>query len=73
LTNEELFQLCDSDLVVRLHSTKNLSDTRTFLARFNQYLGNYLPSPELAKGFLAQYINRKLQSILKNGLLGEHT
>jgi hypothetical protein len=31
MTNEELFQLYDSDLVLRLHSPKNLSDTRKFL------------------------------------------
>ena len=41
MTNEELFQLYDGDLVLRLHSPKNLSDTRKFLTRFNQYLGNY--------------------------------
>jgi hypothetical protein len=41
MTNEGLFQLYDSDLILRLHSPKNLSDTRKFLARFNQYLGSY--------------------------------
>jgi len=65
MTNEELFQLYDSDLVLRLHSPKNLSDTRKFLNRFNQYLGNYPPSPELAKSFLAQYADRKPRTLYR--------
>jgi hypothetical protein len=43
LTNEKLFQLYDSDLVLRLHNTKNLSDTRKMLAKFKEYLGAYPP------------------------------
>jgi site-specific recombinase XerD len=65
MTNEGLFQLYDSDLVLRLHSPKNLSDTRKFLARFNQYLGNYPPSPDLSKSFLAQYANRKPRTLYR--------
>ena len=65
MTNEELFQLYDSDLVLRLHSPKNLSDTRKFLARFNQYLGSYPPSPELAKSFLSQYADRKPRTLYR--------
>jgi integrase len=65
MTNEGLFQLYDSDLVLRLHALKNLSDTRKFLARFNQYLGNYPPSPDLAKSFLAQYANRKPRTLYR--------
>jgi hypothetical protein len=59
LANEELFQLYESDLVLRLYSPENLSDTRKFLTGFKEYLSNYPPSPELAKGFLARCINRK--------------
>jgi len=65
MTNEGLFQLYDSDLVLRLHSPKNLSDTRKFLARFKQCLGNYPPSPELAKSFLAQYADRKPRTLYR--------
>ncbi len=63
--NEELFQLYDNDLVLRLHNTKNLSDTRKMLTRFKEYLGEYPPSPELAKGFLAQYTNRKPRTLYR--------
>jgi len=65
MNNEKLFQLYDSDLVLRLHSAKNLSDTRKFLARFNQHLNNYPPSPELAKSFLAQYADRKPRTLYR--------
>jgi hypothetical protein len=54
MTNEELFKLYDNDLVLRLHNVKNLSDTRKMLTRFKEYLSACPPSPELAKGFLAQ-------------------
>ncbi len=65
MTNEELFKLYDSDLVLRLHSPKNLSDTRKFLNRFNQYLGSYPPSPEIAKSFLAQKADRKPRTLYR--------
>ena len=65
MTNEELFQLYDSDLVLRLHSPKNLSDTRKFITRFNQYLGSYPPSPEIARSFLAQYADRKPRTLYR--------
>ncbi len=65
MANEELFQLYDSDLVLRLHSPKNLSDTRKFLTRFNQYLGSYPPSPEIAKSFLTQYADRKPRTLYR--------
>ena len=63
LANEELFALYDSELVLRLHAPKNLSDTRKFLSRFKEYLGSYPPSPELAKSFLAQYVDRKPRTL----------
>ncbi|MFC2006351.1 hypothetical protein ACFLVG_05325 [Chloroflexota bacterium] len=51
MTNDELFQLYDSDLMLRLHNVKNLSDTRKILTKFKQTLNDFPPSPELAKGF----------------------
>jgi integrase/recombinase XerD len=63
--NEELFTLYDSDLVLRLHNVKNLSDTRKILDKFTKYLGGFPPSPELAKGFLAQYANRKPRTLYR--------
>lgn len=63
--NEELLQIYDSDLVLRLRNPKNLSDTRKILARFKEHLGGFPPSPELAKGFLAQYANRKPRTLYR--------
>ena len=65
MTNVELFKLYDSDLILRLHSPKNLSDTRKFLTRFKEYLGSYPPSPEIAKSFLAQYADRKPRTLYR--------
>jgi len=65
MNNEDLFQLYDSDLVLRLHNEKNLSDTRKILTRSKKYLGSYPPSPELAKAFLAPYTNRKPRTLYR--------
>ena len=65
MNNDELLHLYDNDLILRLHNAKNLSDTRKLLDRFKQYLGDYPPSPELAKGFLAQYADRKPRTLYR--------
>ncbi|MFB0559310.1 MAG: tyrosine-type recombinase/integrase [Dehalococcoidales bacterium] len=65
MNNEDLFQLYDSDLVLRLHNAKNLADTRKILTRFREYLGDYPPSPELVKSFLAQYTDRKPRTLYR--------
>ena len=65
LQNDELFQLYDSDLIMRLHNAKNLNDTRKMLARFKDYLNGFPPSPELAKEFLAQYTNKAPRTLYR--------
>jgi integrase/recombinase XerD len=65
LNNEELFQLYDSDLVLRLRNAKNLSDTRKLLSRFKCHLNGFPPSPELAKASLAQYVDRKPRTLYR--------
>jgi integrase len=65
MTNDELFNIYDSDIVLRLHNAKNLSDTRKTLARFKDHLGQYPPSPELAKAFLAQFFDRKPRTLYR--------
>ena len=66
MTNEELFKLYDSELALRLHNAKNLSDTRKVLARFLlEYLKGYPPTPELAKAFLAQYADKKPRTLYR--------
>ncbi|MBA7468820.1 Tyrosine recombinase XerC [subsurface metagenome] len=65
LPNAELTRLYDSELVLKLHNPKNLRDTRTVLSHFMEYLGAYPPSPELAKGFLAKYADRKPRTLYR--------
>lgn len=65
LSNDDLFKLYDSDLVLRLRNAKNLSDTRKMLTRFKEYLNGYPPSPELAKGFLSQFASRKPRTLYR--------
>lgn len=65
MTNEDLFNLYDSDLVLRLHNAKNLIDTQKTLTRFREHLGGYPPSPELAKGFLAPYTKKSPRTLYR--------
>ena len=65
LNNDNLFELYDSDLVLRLRNAKNSSNTRKMLTRFKEYLNSYPPSPELAKGFLIQFTNRKPRTLYR--------
>ena len=58
MTNEEGFKQYDSELMLRLHNTKDLSDHRRMLDKFKEYIGGFPPTAELAKGFLSQYIDR---------------
>ena len=51
--------------MLRLHNAKNLGDTRKMLARFREYLNGVSLSPELAKGFLAQYADRKPRTLYR--------
>ena len=59
LPNDKLFSEYDNDLVLRIHNEKNLKWDRWLLAKFQDYIGNYPPTPELAKGFLVQFQDRK--------------
>jgi len=66
MQNEELFKLYDSELALRLHNAKNLSDTRKVLAHFLlEYLNGFPPNPELAKAFLAQYADKKPRTLYR--------
>jgi integrase/recombinase XerD len=58
LPNDKLFSEYDNDLVMRIHNEKNLKSDRWLLAQFQDYIGNYPPTPELAKGFLSKFKDR---------------
>ena len=59
MSNHDLFQRYDNELVLRLHSAKNLRDTRNKLTEFKDYLDGCPPSPDLAKAFLTRYADKQ--------------
>ncbi len=59
MTNDELFRQYDSELMLRLHNTRDLGDHRRMLHKFKEYVGAFPPTAELAKRFLSQFVNRK--------------
>ncbi len=62
MTNDQLFTLYESELMLRVRNARNLTYTKQVLARFKDYIGDYPPSPQLAKGFLAQFADRKART-----------
>jgi len=57
LSNDRLFAIYETDLIFRIRNHENLKNILNLLNRFKDFLGEYLPSLELAQGFLAQYTN----------------
>jgi integrase len=58
-SNPELFHLYDSQLGLRHRSPEGLQEARRVLGHFQEYLGAFPPSPELAANFLAGFRSRK--------------
>jgi site-specific recombinase XerD len=65
LPNEELFRRYDTEIKLRLRNPRNLHDTRKMLGRFNEFLGNFPPTAQLAKDFLAQYTEHKPRTLYR--------
>jgi hypothetical protein len=58
MTNEELIQHYDADLLLRLYNKKDLSDARKMIARYLvSYLNGLPPSVETAKSFISQIVH----------------
>ena len=55
LTNDKLFARYETELILRIRNHKNLKNVVNLLLRFKNYIGDFPPSPDLAKSFLAQY------------------
>jgi integrase/recombinase XerD len=66
-TNDQLFTLYDTELLLRVHNARNLDNERRLLAKFHQCLNGYPPSPVMAKGFLAQYASSKPRTLARYG------
>jgi integrase len=65
MTNDQLFGSYDAELVCRHRSAKGLYEDRRVLRHFRDFLGQYPPSPELAKQFLSQFTNRKTATLAR--------
>ncbi|NQT48506.1 MAG: hypothetical protein HQ578_05980 [Chloroflexi bacterium] len=51
--NDELFHLYETELVLRLRSQQNLDETKDFLRKFQDYLGEFPPSTETCLPYLS--------------------
>ena len=58
-TNTELLQLYDGELALRHRSSRGIKEAKRILGHFHEYIGEFPPSPEIAKAFLAQFTTRK--------------
>jgi integrase/recombinase XerD len=64
-TNNELFALYEGELVFRHRSARALHEAKRVLRHFHNFLGEYPPTPELAKSFLSTFKNRKPTTIAR--------
>ena len=64
-TNQELFTLYDSELVLKVHNARTLASDRSLLSKFHEFISDYPASPQLAKSFLAQYIEKKPRTLAR--------
>ena len=65
MQNNELFLIYDKELKLRLQNIRNLQNERRLLARFREHLNGFPPSALLAKGFLAQFTNKKPRTLIR--------
>jgi len=59
LTNSQLFEAYDAQLLSKHPSAKGLYEDRRLLKHFRDFLGEFPPTPEMGKQYLAQFSNRK--------------
>ena len=57
LSNLELFQIYDNEILLRLHKPRNLQDTSRLLYRLQDYLGSYPQSASIKKEALGMKIH----------------
>jgi len=58
-TNDELFPLYDSQLILQYRSKAALNEARRVLGHFKSSLGQFPPTPELATAFLVKFKDRQ--------------
>ena len=65
MTNDQLFEAYDAELICKHRSAKGLYEDRRVLKHFRGFLGEYPPTPELGKQFLSQFANRKTATLAR--------
>ncbi len=63
--NDELFVLYEGELAFHHRSARGIHEAKRVLNHFHKYLGEFPPTPELAKSFLSQFKERKLTTIAR--------
>ena len=64
-TNDELFALYEGELALHHRSARGIHEAKRVLNHFHNYLGEFPPTPELAKSFLSQFKERKPTTIAR--------
>ena len=63
--NKELFALYEGELAFHHRSARGIQEARRVLNHFHNYLGEFPPTPELAKSFLSQFKDCKPTTIAR--------
>ena len=66
LPNADLFLLYRDELRLRRRNDRDFRDTTRVLEKFQDFLGETPPSPELAKSFLTRYSRRKPSTLARH-------
>jgi integrase len=64
-TNDELFSLYDSQLILQYRSQDALAEARRVLGHFKDDLGQFPPTPELATAYLVKFKDRKPNTLYR--------
>ena len=64
-TNDELFALYEGELAFHHRSDGGLQEAKRVLNHFHRYLGEFPPTPEIAKSFLSTFKDRKTTTIAR--------
>jgi len=65
LTNSQLFEAYDAQLLSKHPSAKGLYEDRRLLKHVRDFLGEFPPTPEIGKQYLAQFSNRKSATLAR--------
>lgn len=64
-TNNELFSLYEGELAFHHRSARGIHEAKRILNHFHNHIGEFPPTPELAKSFLSTFKDRKPTTIAR--------